>query len=65
MTARGAIVLFLFGLALTIIGATIRVMHWPYAEALLNGASLLQTIAVLVLMYKVFTYPGAKEFLDR
>lgn len=65
MTARGAIVLFLFGLALTIIGATIRILHWPHADALLTGASLMQTIAVLVLMYKVFTYPGAKEFLDR
>lgn len=64
MTARGAIVLFLFGLALTIIGATIKIMHWPYADALLTGASLMQTIAVLVLAYKVFTYPGAKGFLD-
>ncbi|MBK8228194.1 MAG: hypothetical protein IPK70_13605 [Flavobacteriales bacterium] len=65
MTARGAIVLFLFGLALTIMGATIKIMHWPYADALLAGASLMQTISVLVLAYKVFSYPGAKDFLDR
>jgi hypothetical protein len=65
MTARGAIVLFLLGLVITIAGATIKIMHWPYADALLTGASLMQTIAVLVLAYKVFSYPGAKDFLDR
>lgn len=65
MTARGASVLFLLGLVITIAGATIKIMHWPYADALLTGASLMQTIAVLVLAYKVFSYPGAKDFLDR
>ncbi len=65
MTARGAIVLFLFGVALTIVGATLRFMHWPFADAMLTGASLMQTISVLVLAYKVFRYPGLKDFLDR
>lgn len=65
MTARGAIVLFLFGVAIMIVGASMRFQHWPYADALVSGASLLQTISMLVLAWKVFRYPGAKDFLDR
>jgi hypothetical protein len=64
MTARGAIVLFLLGVAITIAGSTFKIMHWPFADALLSGASLVQVIAVLVIAYKVFRYPGAREFLD-
>lgn len=65
MTARGAIVLFLLGVAITIVGATLKIMHWPFADAMLTGASLMQTISALVLAYKVFRYPGLKDFLDR
>ncbi len=64
MTARGAIVLFLLGVAITIAGATFKIQHWPFADALISGASLIQMIAVLVIAYKVFRYPGAKDFLD-
>jgi hypothetical protein len=65
MTARGAIVLLLFGVLLSIVGGLFKLQHWPYAGELLLGASLVQALAVLTLLIKVWNHPGAKEFLDR
>ena len=64
MTARGAIVLFLLGVVITVIGAVLRLQHWPYGHELVLGASLMQTLATIVLIVKVVRYPGAKDFLD-
>jgi hypothetical protein len=64
MTARGAIVLFLLGVVFTIAGAVLKLQHWPYGHELVLGASLMQTIAVIVLILKIVRYPGAKGFLD-
>lgn len=65
MTARAAIVLFLMGTALWIVGAMIRIQHWPMGDAIFSSGSVLQTEAMVVLAYKVFRYPGLKDFLDR
>lgn len=65
MTARGAIILFLLGVVLSIAGGLFKTQHWPFAGALLMGASLLQALAVIVLLVKVWNFPGAKDFLDR
>lgn len=64
MTARSAIILFLFGLGLGIVGALFKIQHWPMAGILLIAGSLFQTIAVIVLAIKVSRYPGFKDFLD-
>ncbi|HNR53997.1 MAG TPA: gliding motility protein GldL [Flavobacteriales bacterium] len=64
MTARGAIVLLLLGLAIGIVGNMFRLQHWPYAGALTIGATTIQAIAVFVLIIKVSRYPGFKDFLD-
>ncbi len=65
MTARGAIVLFLFGAVLLIIGGLFKIQHWPYAGEQLMAGTLLQALAVIILMIKVARYPGFKDFLDR
>lgn len=65
MTARAAIVLFLLGTTLWVIGAALKVQHWPYGDVIISGGSVMQTVAMLVLSYKVFRYPGFKDFLDR
>lgn len=65
MTARGAVVLLLFGLAVGIVGNLFRLQHWPYAGPILIAASSIQAIAVFVLILKVARYPGFKDFMDR
>lgn len=65
MTARTAIVLFLLGTVLWVIGAALKVQHWPYGDQLISGGSVMQTLSMLILAYKVFRYPGLKDFLDR
>jgi hypothetical protein len=65
MTARGAIVLFLFGALLLIIGGLFKIQHWPYAGGQLMAGTLFQAIAVIVFAIKVSRYPGLKDFLDR
>ena len=65
MKARGAIVLLLFGFALSIIGSLFKIQHWPHASELLIASSLIQAFAVVVIALKVSRYPGFKDFLDR
>jgi len=65
MTARTAIVVFLIGVELSILGNLFKIQHWPFASLLLMGSALLQSIAVIVLLVKVWGYPGLKDFLDR
>lgn len=64
MSARGSIVLLLIGIIVEIVGAAFKLQHWPYAGSLLLGGSLIQIIAVLVIIHKLLRFPGAKEFLD-
>jgi hypothetical protein len=64
MTARQAIMLFLLGAALGIIGALFKIQHWPFAGELLMISSALEAIAVIVIAVKVGRYPGFKDFLD-
>jgi hypothetical protein len=65
MTARGAIVLFLVGLGIGIIGNLFKTLHWPNAGPILIAASSIQAIAVFILALKVYRYPDFKDFLDR
>ncbi len=42
-----AIVVFLLGLIVTIMGALFKIQHWPYGSILLTIGSLLEVIGIL------------------
>jgi len=50
------LVLFLLGMAITIIGATFKLMHWPGATILLIIGMLTEAASILVLIIKIFKH---------
>lgn len=41
------LVLFLFGMLFTIVGALFKIMHWPFASMLLIVGTLSEAIAII------------------
>ena len=44
------LVLFLFGMAITIIGSLFKIMHWPGAGIMLTFGMLTEAIAIITLI---------------
>lgn len=44
------LVLFLLGMAITIIGALFKIMHWPGANIMLTFGMLTEAIAIITLI---------------
>jgi hypothetical protein len=64
MKTRHAIALFILGLCLNFVGALIKILHYPGADEILITATILQVLGVLLFVYKLWTNPKVKEFLD-
>ena len=43
-----AIIAFLIGMALTIIGALFKIQHWPYAPEILTFGSLIEVLGIFM-----------------
>ncbi|MDC1230092.1 hypothetical protein N8Z45_00990 [bacterium] len=43
-----AIIVFLFGLILTVLGALFKIQHWAFASELLILGNLIEVIAILI-----------------
>lgn len=63
MTARVALILLVVGYVVDWI-ASASMPYWPYAAFISITASLLMALAVVMLLFKVWRYPGFKDFLD-
>ena len=52
-----AIVVFLLGLAVTIIGALFKIQHWPYGNEILTIGNLIEVLGLVIailLLIKVY-----------
>lgn len=63
--ARLSIVLIFLGAVFWLLGALFKIQHWHMAGLLFLLASLFGCIGLILLLIKVLTYPGFKDFLDR
>lgn len=63
--AKYALILFVFGLCADFMGATLKIMHWAAADALLLTGMTLKVAGVLIFLYKLLRHPRVKEFLNR
>jgi hypothetical protein len=59
------IVIFLMGLAITIIGALFKIMHWPGASIMLIGGMGMKAVAVLMLIIKLLSGRKSNEWLSK
>lgn len=64
MKTRHAIALYVLGLCLNYVGALIKILHLPGANEILVAATILQVLGGLLIIYKLWTHPKLKEFLD-
>ncbi len=47
------ILFFTLGIAITIIGALFKIMHWPGANALLTTGLLAEAVALIILIISI------------
>ncbi len=64
MKIKHAILLFALGYCFDFIGAFERIMHTIYANPLLMIGMILKVLGLIVFLYKLLTYPKAKDFLN-
>ena len=64
MKTKHTVAIVIAGLLVGFIGSLFKVLHWPFANALLIVAVFLQVMGGILFLYKLFTYPKVKGFLD-
>jgi hypothetical protein len=64
MKAKHAVLIFVIGFSLCIIGALMKIMHWPAANLIVSVGSMIEFIGTILIFYKLWTYPKFKEFLN-
>ncbi|WP_290696865.1 hypothetical protein [Lacinutrix sp.] len=51
-----ALLIFIFGIILTIIGALFKIQHWPYGSVILTLGSVVEVIGLIVLIVILIKY---------
>lgn len=65
MKSSVIIILFVFGVVVTILGAFFKLMHWPGNSFMLGFGMLVQAIALILLIVKVLTKDKANNSLNK
>ncbi|NML20960.1 hypothetical protein HHL16_08750 [Pseudoflavitalea sp. G-6-1-2] len=65
MKAKHALFLLAIGFVLEFLGSWIRIMHWAKSDYWTIAGILLKIAGVVLLAYKIVTYPGWKNFWNR
>lgn len=64
MKVKHIIAVYLFGMLIIIIGSLFKIQHWPYGSELLTAGSAIETVALLLGIWKVLTNKKFKDFLN-
>lgn len=64
MKTKHALIILVIGFVISFVGALFKLMHWPFASVMLTVATILQVIGIIILLYKLVTYPKLKDFLN-
>lgn len=64
MKIKHAILLLAIGYCFEFIGALNKILHYVYADFLLTFAMVLKVMGIVIFVYKLFSYPKAKDFLN-
>jgi len=69
MKAKYAIFVFLAGFLLNLMGAWLKITHLSFGtidgNSCLTIGSVLQSLGIVLIIYKVLTYPKFKDFLNK
>lgn len=64
MKIKHAILLLVIGYCCDFIGAAFKILHMVYGDPLFMLGMVLKVVGLLLVVYKLFTHPKAKEFLN-
>ncbi|HSD13947.1 MAG TPA: hypothetical protein VLB74_04805 [Flavobacterium sp.] len=65
MKNKQILIAFILGCIITIIGALFKIMHWPYASALLISGMLCQVCAGIGLIIKIYKDQNPNGFFNK
>ncbi len=65
MKTKYIFLLFIFGSILGLIGALIKILHWPGASTLIILATMLNVCFWILLLWKIFTHPSLRDFMNK
>ncbi|MFN0035496.1 MAG: hypothetical protein ACKVUS_10525 [Saprospiraceae bacterium] len=65
MKLKYALLIFLAGFILIVLGMLFKLESWEFASELLIAGLILKFIGGILLIYKLLTHPKVKEFLNQ
>jgi len=64
MKAKHALVLIVVGYCLNFIGGLLKILHSGEADLILETATVLSVVGILIFATKIMKFPRFKEFLN-
>ena len=65
MKAKHALFLLAIGFVLDLVGSWLKIAHWSNGEYWFMAGVILKIAGVVLLAYKIVTYPGWKGFWNK
>lgn len=65
MKTKHILSIFVLGILLQNFGKLCKVQHWPGGFMLIMAASLLLVIFWILILWKAFTHPMLREFMEK
>ncbi|MCZ8023630.1 MAG: hypothetical protein O9282_13825 [Flavobacterium sp.] len=65
MKTKHALFILLIGIMFDFIGAFLKILHYPGADEILIIAIVLKIGGGILILFKLFTHPKIKEFLNQ
>lgn len=65
MKNKYILAIFLFGLVITIIGALFKIMHWPFASAVLTIGLSSEAVAIALFIMKAVQNGRSNNFGEK
>ena len=65
MKTKYIVLLFILGSILRVIGGLFKIQHWPGGSILLVLATILIVCFLLLLLWKTFTHPLLRDFMNK
>jgi hypothetical protein len=65
MKTKYIFLLFILGSILGLIGALFKIQHWPGAGSLIVLATLLNVCFWVLILWKMFTHPSLRDFMNQ
>jgi|UPI000645D4A0 hypothetical protein len=64
MKTKHAFLIFLIGFLTNVIGSFLKIVHFSNANLFLAIGSTIEIIGGLLILYKLFTYPKFRDFMN-